>query len=179
MEAKNIFFIILIGLLLAFNFSKGQNNKVVLEAYEKETPFLHFYGKHPAPRINALYFEAFGNSANLYSVNYERCISLRKLESGKWIRCSIRLGVNYFEKAAIPMMFHISRGLEYCFEAGAGWVPWFSSEKRVDGIAVFSGFRYQPKSRGLMARFAITPTYLIQESDHWRMLVGFSSGWAF
>jgi hypothetical protein len=163
------------------NFCDGQNNQPPLEVVsKKDPPFLHYYGKNPPPQMQAVYFEAFGNSANLYSLNYERCLVLKKCRSYKWCRYSLRVGVNYFmEKLAVPMMMHFSKGDDFCFEAGGGWVPWFSAQKRVDGVAMFSGFRYQPGRTGLMARFAITPTYLVGQKNHWRMIFGFSCGWAF
>ena len=140
----------------------------------------YFVRRAPMPRMQSLYFEFFGNSANAYSLNYEKCIYQNKVQSGMWNRYSIRIGLNYYtEKYAMPILFHFSRGLESFFEAGAGWVPWLSENKRVDGIAAFSGFRYQPYRSGLMARFALTPTYLIQDKKHWRMIFGFSFGWVF
>jgi hypothetical protein len=153
------------------------------EANQKEKQdscFQYFVGKHPEPKQNSLYFEIFGSSANIYSLNYDRCFYMHKRKREKWSRYSFRIGINYFvEKCAIPLMIHFSTGREYCFEAGAGWVPWLSDKKRVDGVAAFTGFRFQPKKTGMMARFGLTPTYMVQEKSHWRMIYGFSFGLAF
>lgn len=168
------------GFFLIVISCEGQGIQPKNEASQKDTSFLHFIGRNPVPKKQALYVEWFGSAANLYSFNYERCIFMHKLESKKWVRYSLRVGINYYmEKYAVPLMVHFSTGIDYCFEAGAGWVPWLSDKKRVDGLAVFSGFRYQPERLGLMARFTITPTYLIQEQKHWRMIFGASFGWAF
>ena len=160
-------------------FKKELSQTNLYHQEKNDSTFPYFIGKHPVLDKQSLYFEIFGNSANYYSLNYERCIFLRSLHSDKWIRFSLRFGINHADKKfALPIMIHFSHGTDRCFEAGAGWVPWLSDTKRVDGIAVFSGLRYQNRS-GLMARFGVAPTYLIQEKDHLRMIFGFSFGYAF
>ena len=185
---KSFYFIVFVFLCLSSTICIGRtlpaekdlfnSEKKQLEAADSSKKFQVI--KHSAPEKNALYFEFFGSSANLYSVNYDRSIFVQTLKPGRWARISLRIGVNYFAgKYAVPLMLHFSRGREHCFEAGAGWTPWFSEDKRVDGIAAFAGFRFQPISSGLMARFGLTPTYLVQEKYHWRMIYGFSFGFAF
>lgn len=185
---KKIYFTLIIFYSLFSIISEGQNTSPKKELHKTETHkkeksdsiFLYQCVTHSFPKKESLYFEFFGNSANLYSLNYDRSFFVQTLKPCRWARYSIRIGVNYFEgKYALPLMFHFSRGKEHCFEAGAGWVPWFSENKRVDGIAAFTGFRFQPVITGLLARFGITPTYLIQEKNHWRMVYGFSFGVAY
>lgn len=185
----NFFSFLLIFVCLHFAaFCGGQNNAPGKELSKteknhiekKDTSFQYFIGKHPLPQRHSVYFEFYGSAANLYSLNYERCFFYHKSKSERWTRYSVRIGLNYYEKkAAVPLLLHFSAGREKCFEAGAGWVPWFSDKKRVDGVAVFSGFRLQPYKSGMMARFGLTPTYLVQEKRHWRMIVGISFGFAF
>ena len=136
-----------------------------------------FYADLPVKQ--SVYFEAFGNSGNLYSFNYDRSLLSIKRNSGRFNRYVLRVGVNYFEKLAVPIMVLFDTGNEGYFEFGAGWVPWFSKEKRVDGVAAFAGFRYMPNEGGMTARAGLTPTYMIQGTDHWNMIVGVSVGYSF
>ena len=163
------------------SFQKKEVCKTENNGQEKrDTAFPYFIGKHPLPKRYAVYFEFYGSSANLYSLNFERLLFLHTYKSGRMNRFSLRIGVNCNqEKYALPLMFHFSTGRVKCFETGAGWVPWLSEKKRVDGVAAFAGFRLQPTTVGLMARFGLTPTYLIQEKRHWRMLYGISFGFVF
>ena len=155
-------------------------NVADVQKVKQDSTFPYFFGKHPTPEKNSFYFEIFGSSANLYSLNYDRCFFMHKLKREKWNRYSVRIGVNYYaERFAVPVMVLFSKGREYCFEAGAGWVPWFLDNGRVDGVAALVGFRLQPNKPGMLARFGLTPTYLVQEKIHWRMMYGFSFGYAF
>ena len=76
-------------------------------------------------------------------------------------------------------MLLFNSGNERYFEAGAGWVPVCSGQKRVDGAALFLGYRYMSDEGGMTARAGLSPTYMIQSTDHWSMIFGFSFGFSF
>ena len=132
------------------------------------------------PLKNSFYVEFFGNSGNLYSLNYDRSFFAKKLKTLNFSRYVIRAGVNYFDnKYCLPLMILFDTGDEHFFEAGAGWVPCLEQGKKMDGVAFFLGYRYQPEHGGLMARAGFSPTYMMQGNDHWNMIIGVSFGYCF
>src|SRR5436190_1012218 len=100
-----LFFLLVVHSKAQTTGQKTEPAKTQISKIGRTDSSLQFWtGKNPLPDKNALYVEWFGSSANVYSLNYERCIFLHKLRYDNWARVSVSAGANWFlDKYAVPL----------------------------------------------------------------------------
>lgn len=119
---------------------------------------------------NALYLE-LGGSAGIFSVNYERRISARRLRVGiaKWTLAD-RLGIESDDYTVVPITLSsvVGDGSHH-FETGGGVTLGHSSmtddfegnksSNLFATITTIAGYRYQRPGSGFLFRAVLTPMY--------------------